>query len=52
MEDEDEDVLSIDSYINKMREDGEWGGNVEIVVESALIDRAMLGRSSVPCMYA
>ena len=31
MGDEDEDVTNIDEYISSMREDGEWGGNVEIV---------------------
>jgi len=58
MEDEDEDVLSIDSYINKMREDGEWGGNVEIVVASRLYRRSVIvfsseaysdGALSIPC---
>ena len=39
MNDDDEDVLDIDEYIEKMREDGEWGGNVEVVVASRVYKR-------------
>jgi len=39
MNDDDEDVLDIDEYIEKMREDGEWGGNVEVVVASRIYKR-------------
>jgi len=39
MNDDDEDILDIDEYIEKMREDGEWGGNVEVVVASRVYKR-------------
>jgi len=39
MNDDDDDVLDIDEYIEKMREDGEWGGNVEVVVASRVYKR-------------
>ena len=39
MDDDDEDVLDIDEYIEKMRDDGEWGGNVEVVVASRVYKR-------------
>ena len=42
LEDDDEDVLDIDEYIEKMRQDGEWGGNVEIVVASRVYKRNIM----------
>ena len=42
MEDDDEDVLDIDEYIEKMRQDGERGGNVEIVVASRVYKRNIM----------
>ena len=42
MGDDDEDVLDIDEYIEKMRQDGEWGGNVEIVVASRVYKRNIM----------
>jgi hypothetical protein len=34
MKDEDEDIVDFEEYVHKVREDGEWGGNVELVVAS------------------
>ncbi|KAL7520578.1 hypothetical protein ACHAWX_005294 [Stephanocyclus meneghinianus] len=39
MNDEDEDVVDFDEYVAKMREDGEWGGNVELVAASRVYKR-------------
>ena len=39
MYDEDEDVVDFDEYVAKMREDGEWGGNVELVAASRVYKR-------------
>eukprot|EP00956_Cyclotella_meneghiniana_P005348 scaffold6733_cov77-Cyclotella_meneghiniana.AAC.8 len=39
MYDEDEDIVDFDEYVSKMREDGEWGGNVELVVASRVYKR-------------
>lgn len=39
MNDEDEDIIGFDEYVSKMREDGEWGGNVELVVASRVYKR-------------
>ncbi|KAL3801535.1 hypothetical protein HJC23_000973 [Cyclotella cryptica] len=39
MNDEDEDVFDFDEYVAKMREDGEWGGNVELVAASRVYKR-------------
>jgi hypothetical protein len=39
MNDEDEDIVDFDEYVSKMREDGEWGGNVELVVASRVYKR-------------
>ena len=39
MNDEDEDIVDFDEYVSKMREDGEWGGNVELVVASRVYRR-------------
>lgn len=36
VEEDDEDVADFDSYIQNMREGGEWGGNVELVAASRL----------------
>jgi len=36
LEEDDEDVADFDSYVHNMREDGEWGGNVELVAASRL----------------
>jgi OTU domain-containing protein 3 len=36
MEEDDEDVADFDSYVQAMRQDGEWGGNVELVAASRL----------------
>mmetsp|Transcript_37241 Transcript_37241/g.78542 ORF Transcript_37241/g.78542 Transcript_37241/m.78542 type:complete len:333 (-) Transcript_37241:115-1113(-) len=46
MDDDDEDVIDIDEYISKMREDGEWGGNVEVVVASRVYKRNIMLFSS------
>jgi hypothetical protein len=32
----DEDVCDLDTYVGKMKEDGEWGGNVELVAAARL----------------
>jgi hypothetical protein len=45
-EDDDEDVLGIDSYIEKMRDDGQWGGNVEVVAAARCYDRDIIVFSS------
>lgn len=39
MNDEDEDIVDFDEYVTKMREDGEWGGNVELVAASRVYKR-------------
>lgn len=39
MYDEDEDIVDFDEYVSRMREDGEWGGNVELVVASRVYRR-------------
>lgn len=36
MEEDDEDVADFDSYVQNMRQEGEWGGNVELVAASRL----------------
>jgi hypothetical protein len=36
LEDEDEDAADFDSYIHNMRQDGEWGGNLELVAAARL----------------
>lgn len=46
MEDDDEDVLGIDSYIEKMRDDGQWGGNVEVVAAARCYERDIIVFSS------
>jgi OTU domain-containing protein 3 len=33
---EDEDAADFESYIYKMRQDGEWGGNLELVAAARL----------------
>lgn len=42
MNDDDEDILDIEEYIEKIMEDGEWGGNVEIVVASRVYKRNVI----------
>ncbi|KAL9187297.1 hypothetical protein ACHAXT_001400 [Thalassiosira profunda] len=42
MDDDDEDIVDIDEYVAKMREDGEWGGNVEVVVASRVYRRNIM----------
>lgn len=34
--DDGEDVADFDSYVHNMRQDGEWGGNVELVAAARL----------------
>lgn len=46
MEDDDEDVIGIDSYIEKMRDDGQWGGNVEVVAAARCHERDIIVFSS------
>jgi hypothetical protein len=46
MEDDDEDVLGIDSYIEKMKDDGQWGGNVEVVAAARCYERDIIVFSS------
>lgn len=46
MEDDDEDVIGIDSYIEKMRDDGQWGGNVEVVAATRCYERDIIVFSS------
>ena len=36
LDDEDEDASDFESYVKSMREDGEWGGNLEQVVAARL----------------
>lgn len=33
---EDEDAASFEAYVSNMRQDGEWGGNLELVAASRL----------------
>ena len=40
-DDEAEDVAEFDTYVDRMREDGEWGGNVELVAASRLYRRSI-----------
>ena len=35
-EDDEEDAADFESYIKGMREDGEWGGNLELVAAARL----------------
>ena len=35
-EEQEEDAKDFDSYISNMREDGEWGGNLELVAAARL----------------
>lgn len=37
---DEEDVQEFDKYVGKMREDGEWGGNVELVAAARLYSRS------------
>mmetsp|Transcript_30335 Transcript_30335/g.65003 ORF Transcript_30335/g.65003 Transcript_30335/m.65003 type:complete len:354 (-) Transcript_30335:29-1090(-) len=39
MEDSDEDVMNFEEYVENMRRDGEWGGNVELVAASRVYGR-------------
>ena len=41
MEDGDEDVMDFEEYVDKMRGDGEWGGNVELVAASRVYGRGV-----------
>ncbi|KAL7462154.1 hypothetical protein ACHAXS_002543 [Conticribra weissflogii] len=41
MEDGDEDVMNFEEYVEKMRRDGEWGGNVELVAASRVYGRGI-----------
>lgn len=36
LDDEDEDASDFTTYVETMRRDGEWGGNLELVVASRL----------------
>ena len=36
LDEEDEDAADFDSYVQSMREDGEWGGNLELVAAARL----------------
>jgi OTU domain-containing protein 3 len=36
LEDEDEDAADFESYVYSMRQDGEWGGNLELVAAARL----------------
>jgi len=36
---EDEDAADFESYVKAMREDGEWGGNVELMAAARLYER-------------
>jgi hypothetical protein len=36
LEDEDEDAADFESYVHSMRQDGEWGGNLELVAAARL----------------
>jgi OTU domain-containing protein 3 len=36
LEDEDEDAADFESYVHTMRQDGEWGGNLELVAAARL----------------
>jgi hypothetical protein len=35
-DDADEDATDWETYVNKMRESGEWGGNLELVAAARL----------------
>ena len=39
---EEQDALDFASYVNKMRQDGEWGGNVELVAAARLYQRSIV----------
>uniref|UniRef100_A0A7S4REW0 OTU domain-containing protein n=1 Tax=Ditylum brightwellii TaxID=49249 RepID=A0A7S4REW0_9STRA len=41
-EDENEDVADFKHYVARMREEGEWGGNVELAVAARLYQRNIL----------
>lgn len=36
LDDEDEDATDFESYVQSMREEGEWGGNLELVAAARL----------------
>ncbi|KAL3776466.1 hypothetical protein ACHAW5_006912 [Stephanodiscus triporus] len=46
IDDDDEDVSGVEGYVNRMREDGQWGGNVEVVVASRAYGRNIIVFSS------
>ena len=41
LDEHDEDVADFDTYVGRMREDGEWGGNVELVVAARYYGRTI-----------
>ena len=46
MDDNDKDVSGVEGYVDRMREDGPWGGNVEVVVASRAYGRNIIVFSS------
>ena len=36
LDDDDEDATDFDSYVQSMREEGQWGGNLELVAAARL----------------
>lgn len=41
LDEHDEDVADFDAYIGRMKEDGEWGGNVELVAAARFYRRTI-----------
>jgi hypothetical protein len=48
LDEHDEDAVDFESYISAMREDGEWGGNLELVAAARHYRYVEL--SSVPAL--
>jgi hypothetical protein len=46
IDDDDEDVSGLDGYVERMKQDGRWGGNVEVVVASRAYGRTIIVFSS------
>ena len=41
LDEHDEDVTDFDTYVSRMKEDGEWGGNVELVAAARFYQRSI-----------
>ena len=49
LEDDDEDAADFESYIKTMREDGEWGGNLELVAAARIYRYVFITIVQVSC---